>query len=133
MDYTLYIKNSFLKQTIGGFTSQHDNMSCETVKKLAEKNVSWYVPKGFVRKNAKVIESIFNRIDGRVLNKDALRSGKTNVPERHLDGKVEKAEIFQLVKDYYKNEKGQTLSDSEVSNMSITKLLDIFMVMIDKM
>lgn len=133
MDYRLYIKNSFLKQTIGSFTAKNDNMSCEAVQKIAEDNVSWYVPKGFVRKNSKVIQSIFNQVDGRTLNREDILSGKTKTPVVHQDGKVERAEIFQLVKDYYRCEKGQNVSEHEISNMNITKLLDIFMVMIDKM
>jgi len=131
MEYILFIKYSLLKQNIGTFTDNLGNADIKKIESTVVDNLRWGKLKDALKEedNRKIMVSIFNEIDGRTLNKEDLRNKKTTVPLKKRDGIIEKAEIYQLVKDYYQYEERIKLSDEDVSKMKMPKLLDIFVKM----
>ena len=130
MDYTFIVKNSFLKHTIGSFTDELGNADIKKVENVMRANLSWYVPKSIVKDNKKIIQSVFDNIDGRTLNKEELKQKKATIPLVREDNIIEKAEIYQLVKDYYACVHNVSLKDEDISKMKISKLLDIIAEMV---
>ena len=136
MGFDIYIKKEFLNQSIGQFTDRNKMLSKKDVCDIILNNKSWYIPKGIMRKalkdNDEKVTSIFRKIDGRVLNRDAILDGKETNEIRREDNLVEKQEVFQLVKDYYR-QKGIRLSDEEVANMKMHQLIDIITKIYDEL
>ena len=136
MGFDIYIKKEFLNQSIGQFTDRNNMLSKKDVCDIILNNKSWYVPKGIMRKalkdNDDKVTSVFRKIDGRVLNRDAILDGKETTEIRREDNLVEKQEVFQLVKDYYR-QKGIRLSDEEVANMKMYQLIDIITKIYDEL
>ncbi len=132
MDFDIYVKNKFLNKTMGEFTSEYKYATYNDIENIIMNNKSWYVPNSFIKKGRPIIESIFNSIDGRVLNKDQLRKKLTTTPVRHKDNLIEKAEIYQLIKDYFHCEKSIDLTNEQVSKLKIKDFLDIIVVFLEK-
>ena len=137
MGFDIFIKNEFLNQSIGQFTDRMGMMSKDDVCDVIVKNKSWYVSKSVMRKalaaNDDKVSSIFKKIDGRVLNRDAIFDGKESVEVRRADNLVEKQEIYQLVKDYYREKKDVRLTDEEVSKMKMSEFIEIISKMYDSL
>ena len=97
MGFDIFIKNEFLNQSIGQFTDKMGMMSKVDICNVIVQNKSWYVSKSVMRKalanNDDKVSSIFKKIDGRVLNRDAIFDGKESVEVRRADNLVEKQEI----------------------------------------
>ena len=129
MGFDIYIKKEFLNQPIEQFTNSAGLLSKKDVCDIILANKSWYVPKSIMKKalkeNDDKVTSIFNKIDGRILNNDAILDGKETVEIRRTDNLVEKQEIYQLIKDYYRENKEIRLSNEEVSKMKMSELIDI--------
>ncbi len=128
MDYNFAIKKEFLNQTIGEFASKMGKLDLAGVTKVVRDNTTWYVPSNIINRNTDKINSLFNLIDGRVLNGDDIVSGKTKTKIRRRDGLIEKQELLQFVKDYFRVEKGKIYSDQVVSGMNIAVLIDIAII-----
>ena len=137
MGFDIYIKKEFLNQSIGQFTDRNNKLSKKDVCDIILNNKSWYIPKGIMRKalknNDEKVTSIFRKIDGRVLNRDAILDGKETNEVRRLDNLVEKQEVYQLVKDYYREEKGIRISDEDVAKMKMYQLIDIITKIYDEL
>ena len=133
MNYEIFVKNDFLNQTVGQFSSNMGLLSFNDVKNLILKNTSWYINKkavnSFFEKNNTRIYNIFSEIDGRTLNRDAILDKKEIIPLKRRDGYIEKQEIYQFIKDYYRCEKNIRLTDEEVSKMKLDTLLDIIVIL----
>ena len=137
MGFDIFIKNEFLNQSIGQFTDKMGMMSKVDICNVIVQNKSWYVSKSVMRKalanNEDKVSSIFKKIDGRVLNSDAILDGRETTEVRRADDLLEKQEIFQLVKDYYRQEKNVRLSDEEVSKMKMSEFIEIISKMYDSL
>ena len=127
MDYTLYIKNALLKQSIGSYMEKLGKISYTDAEKIAVESLQWYVPKKIIKKKTPLMYTIFKYIDGITVNRGEGQEAEEKARYRtnRKDGYVDKEEIYQLIKDYYRYVLKSPVSNEEISEMKMTKLLDV--------
>ena len=120
MDFRLFFKNKFLRTTFGDFVNTLDNGDYSTFKRTLVKNSSWYVPASLFNKEDKIIQKLFNSIDGSSLNNgnsDSFEYGEKN-------SKIESQELYDWVRYNYKQFKGKDITDEELSNMKMSEFME---------
>ena len=120
MDFRLFFKNKFLRKTFGDFVNTINNGDYSTFKSTLVKNSSWYVPASLFNKEDKVIQKLFNSIDGSSLkngNSDSFEYGTKN-------SKLESQELYDWVRYNYKHFTGKDISNEELYNMKMSEFMN---------
>ena len=120
MDYTLFIKNNFLNTTIGDFSKNFDKTNYKGFERIVTKNTILGMGKVALVVCRKNVKSVFDKVDG-----IPLQRGNNTLPEVRDDGFVDKDEMYQLIKDSYKDVVGDKITDEQVSKMTIKDAIDL--------
>ena len=120
MDYTIFIKNRFLNTSIGEFSQTFDKTDYKGFERIVTRNTVLGMGKIALTVCRKNVKSVFDKVDGIPLKKD-----NSTTPVIREDGYVDKDEMYQLIKDSYKDVIGDKITDDQVSKMTIRDAIDL--------
>ncbi len=132
MDYNLFIKNKFLNQSMGDFSTTYNKVDYSGLEKMVSKNTIFGMGKVAMRICRKNVKSVFDSIDGLPLNQDAYNSGKDAFLLTRKDGYVDRDELYQLIKDSFKLVNGKEITDEEISKMTVREAIDLVIEYLDQ-
>ena len=119
MDYSLFIKDKFLNQSIGNFSSDFEKTNYKGFENIVTQNSIMGMAKIALIVCRKNVKSVFDKVDGIPLK----QSGNYSITRK--DGYVDKDEMFQLIKDSYKYINKKEITNEEVSNMTVKQAVDL--------
>lgn len=120
MDYTLFIKNKFLNTSVGEFSQTFDKTDYKGFERIVTRNTVLGMGKIALKICRKNVKSVFDKVDGIPLQKR-----NDTPPVIRDDGYVDRDEMYQLIKDSYKDVVGNKITDEQVSKMSIKDAIDL--------
>ena len=120
MDYTLFVKNSFLKTSIGDFSQNFDKTDYKGFERIVTKNTVLGMGKIAVRVCRKNVKSVFDKVDG-----IPIETGKNTKPDVRVDGFVDKDEMYQLIKNSYESVMGEKITKDQISKLTIREAVDL--------
>lgn len=118
MDYTLFIKNKFLNQSIDNFAQSFDRIDYKGLEKIVSRNTVFGSGKIAMAVCRKDVKSVFESVDGIPLNTD----GATVIRK---DGYVDRDEFYQLINTSYKTVYGQEITGDELSKMTVKDAIEM--------
>ena len=119
MDYTIFIKNKFLNQSVDNFAQSFDRVDYNGFEKIVHRNTIFGMGRIATKVCRKSVKSVFESVDGIPLNNN------NNATTTRKDGYVDRDEMYQLIKNSYKTVYGKEISKEELSKMTIREAIDL--------
>ncbi len=123
MDFRFFFKNKFLRKTFGEFAASLENADYNKFKQTLKDNSSWYVPGIIFKTKDKIIQGLFDKIDGCGLGRD-LNGNLINNHSGNANNILELKEMYDWIKYNYKLYKGKEISDDELSKMKMSQFME---------
>ncbi len=127
MDYTLFIKNKFLNQSVNSFAQSFDRVDYKGFEKIVSRNTVLGMGKIATKVCRKSVKSVFESVDGL-----PLQGSANNIPQVRKDGFVDRDEMYQLIKNSYETVHGKKITEEELSKMTVKDAIDLVIKCYDK-
>ena len=118
MNYTIFIKNKFLMQSVNDFAQSFDSVDYSGFEKIVSSNTIFGMGKIAAKICRKSVKSVFESVDG-----IPLRNG--NGVTVRKDGVVDREEMYQLIKDSYEAVHGKKITQDKLSKMTVKDAIDL--------
>ena len=119
MDYSLFIKDKFLYQTVGNFSSGFEKADYMGFERIVAKNSIMGMAKIALLVCHKNVKSVFDKVDGIPIK----QSGQNSIIRK--DGFVDRDEMYQLIKESYNFVNGKEITEAEISKMTVKQAIDL--------
>ena len=107
-----FIKNSFLKQSVSEFGDNIGNANFDNIVSLIDSNRTVLLSRKTLNKNKKYIYTIFDVVGNSITK----------------DNRIDKAEIYKFIRDYYHYFKKQDLTNEQIGKMKVFDMLDLMVI-----
>ena len=107
-----FIKNSFLKQSVSEFGDNIGNANFDDIVSLIDSNRTVLLSRKTLNKNKKYIYTIFDVVGNSITK----------------DNRIDKAEIYEFIRDYYHYFKKQDLTNEQIGKMKVFDMLDLMVI-----
>ena len=125
MDYTSFIKNKFLNQSVDSFTNSNERFDFKGLEKIVSQNTVFGMGKIATTILKRDVRSVFESLDGVPLTTD-------NGMFVRKDGFIDKDEMYQTLKCCYKSVYGKEVSQDRLSKLTVKQAMSLLLKCYDK-